>query len=345
MTARMRHEIIEGSPEANPAARAHSLTMVFNPNARKPKLKPPSLDNLRRAVGPSSCIHVTETLEELDRLMREWKEPDDTLCFYGGDGSIARGLTAWVRHQGENAQVPPVLAVRAGTINMLCSILGFHETVETTLERWSRNELTAIHRIPLMKVEVEGREPIYGFIFAWGVGFRFLREYYGRTPIPDVRDAVVVLLKAMAGALRPDADRTPFYRHENIRLAIDGVGVDAPLLRSLAVGTIARASLGIRPFAPVPIEAGSFHVNANGMSLPRVVWHSPTLLFGMGDNRRLAQELGNQLITRVGCKVLECELTEGFTMDGEMYEIEGKAKVKITPGPLVPFWTREGTPL
>jgi hypothetical protein len=35
-----------------------------------------------------------------------------------------------IRHQGESFALPPVLAVRAGTINMLCSILGFREKID-----------------------------------------------------------------------------------------------------------------------------------------------------------------------------------------------------------------------
>ena len=85
-------------------------------------------------------IHVTRNLGELDRLTRSWRREDETVCFFGGDGSIACGLTSLIRNQGEHFNLPPVLAVRAGTINMLCSVLGFRENPARTLERWHRND-------------------------------------------------------------------------------------------------------------------------------------------------------------------------------------------------------------
>ncbi len=317
----------------------HALTLVLNPNARKPKLKPPSLAQLKSALGPNSRIHVTRNLAELDRLMQTWKNEEETVCFYGGDGSIARGLTSLITHQGESFPLPPVLAVRAGTINMLCSLLGFREEVDRTLERWKGHKLNTLRQIPMLKVEVEGKPPHYGFIFSWGIGYRVLREYYARREIPDAMDGLAVLANTFFRACLPKASQTPMFKGLDLKMIIDGKPVPTEPLRSLAIGTIPRLSLGLRPFAPEPILPGGFHLAANSMPVGRVAIHAPTLLFQLGDQRKLARKMSRELISATGVREVRCELSEGFTMDGEMFELSAPARVKITAGPVVRFWT------
>ena len=317
----------------------HALTLVLNPHARKPRLRPPSVDVLQARLGPDSRIHVTQNLDELDQLMSAWSEEEETLCFYGGDGSIARGLTSLVRHQGEDFNLPPVLTVRAGTINMLCNILGFRESVDRTLARWTRRELSGQRLIPMLKVEVEGEPPQYGFIFAWGVGYRVLRDYYAKSEKPDVLDAVATMASTFAAALGPGADEHRLFRAENIDLRVDGLAC-AGSAHALTVGTIERLSLGIRPFPPEPIKAGGFHYSSNGMSLGRVALHSPSLLFGMGDLRSLEERYAGRLRSGANARELTCVLSEGFTMDGEMFELPEPRRVRLAPGPVVRFWTK-----
>lgn len=318
----------------------HALTLVLNPNARKPRLKPPSIEKLEKKLGPNSRIHITRDLEDLDRLMKSWKNEEETLCFYGGDGSIARGLTSLIRHKGESYRLPPVLTVRAGTINMLCSILGFREKVDTTFDRWTRNELNTLRQIPTLKVEVGNEPPQYGFIFSWGVGYRVLKQYYDRKHVPDAVDAMAVMTKTFLSAILPGADRSPMFKGQEIKLMVDGKSPGTEPVRSLLVGTIERLSLGIKPFAPKSVLPDGFHVSVNSMPLTQVAWHSPTLLFQLGDQRELTKKLGNKLFCDTQVKELRAELTEGFTMDGEMFELSRPTKVRISPGPVVQFWTK-----
>lgn len=295
---------------------------------------------------------MTRDLGDLDRLMGDLCESgkggelvptqslqETSLCFYGGDGSVSRGITALIRHQGEKATIPPVLVVRAGTINMLCSVLGHNEKVERTLNRWRVRGPETLKTIPTIKVQVEGRAPQYGFVFAWGLGFRVLKQYYARSASPDVFDAAVLALKTFLSGLRPDADLRPLFKSEDVNLKVDGKPISVGPLRALLAGTISRVSLGIKPFAPEPICPGSFHVSANGMSLVKIALHSPSLLFQLGDQRNLSRR-GHRLFSATQVQELNCELSEGFTLDGEMFEIEARSKVKISPGPIVRFWSQ-----
>lgn len=315
------------------------LRVVLNPNARGPRVKPPSLDELKQQLGPQSLIHVTPNLAELDRLMHECSNREETLCFFGGDGSIGRGLTSLIHHRGTEKCLPPVMAVPAGTINMLCNVLGLQGSVDETLSEWKSGELSTIREIPLMKIEVGDLPPRYGFVFVWGLGFRVLRRYYARSPHPSVWDGLVAFSQTMWDAVQPRADEKPLFRALDIGLALNGGAPTNLPLQSLTVGTIPRLSLGMRPFVPDAVNTGGFHATGHGLKIHQVVRHLPTIVFGLGDLRKLKCQ--EKLVVGAGVSRLECRLSEGFTLDGEMFELQEPTIVRITPGPVVRFWARK----
>jgi diacylglycerol kinase family enzyme len=320
------------------------LTLVLNPNARRLRQTAPTISELQDSLAPGSEIHLTRDLDELDKLMQD-KRPDaerQTLCFYGGDGSIARGLTSLIRHHGEDCRIPPVLVVRAGTINMLASVLGLHESVDRTLRRWNDGELRYLREIPLIKVEFGEEDPHYGFVFAWGAGFRVLRKYYARRSNPTAWDAAWIIAKDFSRDMMK-GDST-LFACENIGLKIgDAPPLDLPL-SSLAAGTIPRVSLGAKPFPPEPVLPGGFHYSANGMCASSILRHLPKLLLGFGDQRDIAKDGKTALVAGTQVSQIEAQISDGFTIDGEMFEIARKMAVKISSGPVVRFWTNTATP-
>jgi hypothetical protein len=150
---------------------------------------------------------------------------------------------------------------------------------------------------------------------------------------------MAVLAKSFFSACMPQAQKTAMFKPKDLKLVIDGRVIHADPMYSLALGTIDRLSLGIRPFAPEPILPGGFHISGNAMPVARVALNAATLLYQVGDQRKLARKVGKRLVTATGAQELRCELSEGFTMDGEMFPIEGTKRVRISAGPVVSFWT------
>jgi hypothetical protein len=318
------------------------MTLVLNPNARKMRLNSVSVEDFQSLLSPESDIHLTRDLEELDALMSNWKHGERTLCFFGGDGSISRGITSLIRQHGESFNLPPVLPVRAGTINMLCNVMGKREKAQKTLERWqSEREKLTIREVPTLRIQVEDEEPRYGFVFAWGIGHRVCNEYYSRTETPNAMDGAAVMTQAFLQAITPFNENLPLFKRENLRLRVEGAqAVDTPM-HSLVAGTIPRLSLGIRPFPPGEILPGGFSFSANGMPLYKVAALSPSLLFGIGDQNALKSAgFANQLVCGRQVKELECELTDGFTLDGEIFDLPKRSRVRFAAGPVVRFWSR-----
>ena len=144
--------------------------------------------------------------------------------------------------------------------------------------------------------------------------------------------------QAFLQAIKPFNEDLPLFKKERLQMRVDGGPPITEPLHTLTVGTISRTSLGIRPFPPGEITPGGFHFSANGMPLYKVAAYVPVLMFGFGDQSEL--DFGSQLVCGRQIKRLECVLAEGFTLDGEVIELEKPSRVTLSAGPVARFWTR-----
>ncbi|PRP93585.1 diacylglycerol kinase family protein [Enhygromyxa salina] len=316
---------------------APELVLVLNPNAGRVRKRMARSATATAVLNPR--LHLTSSLDELTELFRTKPvDASQTVCFYGGDGSIARGLSAMLACLGEDAPLPTILPVAAGTINVMGEYLGLSEPPFETLGRMAERGELVRRSIPSLKVEVEGHAPIYGFMFGWGVIYRVLEAYYARREHPTIADATLVMAQTFAQSLNPNAMDTPLFSRRGLRLCVDGedLGPSQPALHSLIVGVLERSTMGLRALPPEPIRAHRFHISGNGMRPAVVFRHSLMLLFGQGDQRELAVE--HPLVARANIGELGLELTEGYTLDGEMIALEGARACRISAGPIIPFW-------
>lgn len=317
--------------------RTPSLLMVLNPNAGRVRKRMPEGVQTTDDLNPR--LHLTASLDELDELFRARPvERAQTVCFYGGDGSIARGLSAMLNCLGEDAPLPTILPVAAGTINVMSEYLGLSEPPAETLARLSEDGQLVRRTIPSIKIEVEDHAPIYGFMFGWGVIYRVLESYYGRREQPTIADATLVMAQTFAQSMRPNALEMPLFSRHELGLIVDDehLGPSQPALHSLIVGVLERSTMGLRALPPEPIADRRFHISGNGMRPAAVFRHSLMLLFGQGDQRELAAE--HPLVARANVSELRLTLTDGYTLDGEMIAVEGARACTISAGPTVEFW-------
>ncbi|EDM78173.1 hypothetical protein PPSIR1_00530 [Plesiocystis pacifica SIR-1] len=317
-----------------------SLFLVLNPNAG-------SVRRLLRRQGADAGelnprLHLTANLDELTALFERLPvDRSQTVCFYGGDGTIARGLSAMINSLGPDAPRPVILPVAAGTINVLAEYLGFSESPELTLSRLP--DPTRLRRtlLPSLDIRVDGHEPIYGFMFAWGVGYRVLDSYYSRRDHPTVADAAVTMAQTFAQSLHPRASEQPVFARHDLAMVVDGQPLAAPAsqhrLHSLIVGTLAQTTMGFRPLPPEAVAPERFHFSGNGMAPAQCFRHSFPLLFARGDQRELEAEYA--LVARANVEELRFRIREGFTLDGEMVAVEGERDCCIRPGPMIEFWS------
>src|SRR4051812_22856783 len=113
------------------------IGIITNPHSKLNKRNPARMSLLGYILGAKGQLEVTNTLEDLGRVARDFKEKGVTiLAINGGDGTICRTLTAFIKEYGETGTpLPQVALLRGGTINVLANNLRIKGSPEQVLYR------------------------------------------------------------------------------------------------------------------------------------------------------------------------------------------------------------------
>ena len=153
------------------------IGIITNPHSKLNKRKPETPKLLGYILGEHGRLEVTQSLEDLQKVAERFRDSKiDILAINGGDGTISRTLTAFIKAYGDQP-LPKVALLRGGTINVLASNLKIRGTSPKILyrlcEAYSSDE--PLDTKSLATLEVGGH---YGFLFADGVACNFLEEFY-----------------------------------------------------------------------------------------------------------------------------------------------------------------------
>ena len=111
------------------------IGIITNPHSKLNKRNPQRTALLGYILGEKGRLEVTNNLDDLGRVAREFKSKNiGILAINGGDGTICRTLTAFIQVYG-NAPLPKVALLRGGTINVLANNLGIAGSPEQVLYR------------------------------------------------------------------------------------------------------------------------------------------------------------------------------------------------------------------
>jgi hypothetical protein len=163
----------------------------------------------------------------------------------------------------------------------------------------------------------------YGFSFATGLVFRAMQEYY-RRPNPGMPDA----LRASALPLWAVLTGRPFYANIQLDLATpDGPWMsESP--HTILASVFENPLLWFRPFAGQLGPPPAFHLAATSMRPREIATRMWSTFQGRCRHPRL--RTGSCLKATVRGNV-------GYVIDGDLYSVDGRVDVVITPGPPVRF--------
>lgn len=159
------------------------IGIITNPHSKLNKRNPARSALLGYILGEQGTLEVTNSLEDLGRVARDFKERRiELLAINGGDGTISRTLTAFLKEYGDQP-MPRIVLLRGGTINVLAQNLGIRGSPEQILYRLLEAHSTgaSLATRKVSTLEVEGN---FGFLFGNGTAAAFLKEYYKRKTGP-----------------------------------------------------------------------------------------------------------------------------------------------------------------
>ncbi len=170
-------------------------------------------------------------------------------------------------------------------------------------------------------MNIDGR---YGFLFANGVAFNFLKEYYsGSTPTPT--KAAAILSRAVLSAIRGGDFAKWLFRNFKAKITVDGAVWPYREYFMIVAATIDNLGFGFNPFVKVFDKPECFDIIGVLGSAMDVAKSLPSIRLGRPLNK-------NTYIDAAAIEVIfESEEPMKYTIDGDIYESGEKMMMKVGP--------------
>jgi diacylglycerol kinase family enzyme len=305
------------------------IGIVNNPRSRRNRRHPETGRRLRELLGSDGEVADASTPEELARALERFRsERIDLLGVNGGDGTAHVVLTAFARAY-DGAALPRLLLLPGGSMNTVADAHGIRGSPERVLwdvvtRRRAGLPLRAVDR-DLLRVQADGGDPRYGFIFGTGAAVAFLEAYYaaGRTS-PAAAGWLVV--RAIASALIDGPLAASIAVRERLRVTTDGDEWPDQAYLGVVAGSVPEIGFGFRVFARCDEQPGFFHAVGVTGSVAQVALSIPRIRRGRPWRRRVAlDEVARELVVSGDAP--------RFTVDGDLYA--ARREIRVATGPAV----------
>jgi len=303
------------------------IGVVVNPHAGRNRRSSDRADRLGDVLGAHGWVRETPSLEHLADVAAECRaRAVDVLGVCGGDGTLARTLSALVRVYGSDA-LPDIVPLRAGTVNTIARAMG--------CPAWQPERMLAeivatyVGGRPLdatehQLVRVNGND--YGFMVGAGVPVAFLRRYYDQ-PRQGKRAAARTLARLILSVvLRGPVARAMFAPMPAV-LRCDGALVPFTAYTVVYASTIEDIGLGFRPTYRAREQPGHVHVFAGTIGPGEFVRCLPAIKRGRPTH---SPKVYDALARSVR---VEFRQPTFYMVDGDI--MEPTAQITIEPGPVV----------
>lgn len=293
--------------------------------------------HIPQIVGGKGTVIETASLEEIDgALERILSQEERLICLNGGDGTVQRILTRIINLYGEETEDLPILfPMRGGTMNLLADNVGIKgkpdELCRQALQMdRSLGELPYVE-VPTLRVVREMGEKTereYGFFHGSGGLFRFHRVYYRDTKGGNLPAVKLVLMCLGSGIVKRGRYKDVFGMTP-MRVIVDDF--EMPCDSYIIVLAMIFKKM-LLTFNPLRDEGeGDFFFMACGLPLGKIFTSLHKLFWIRGDEPPFPKEVYyNQRASR-----LVLEGSEGYSFDGEVYELDEPYRLTIDLGPKV----------
>lgn len=303
-----------------------SIGVVLNPQAGRNRQAVDRAARLGDLLGPDSWVRETASLEQLADAAAECREREVGMVgVCGGDGTLARTITALVHEYGTDAPLPPILPLRAGTMNTVARAMGCSSWRPERMLAEIVDEQRRGAPLPLTEhqlVCINGRH--YGFMVGAGVPVEFLRYYYDQ-PRRGALGAVRTLIKLSSSALVGGRIIRQVFRPHAAHLTVDGESGPFDAYTVVYASTIEDIGLGFRPTYRAREQAGRFHVFAAAIGALNFIARLPAI--------RLARPTGSRQVHDVLGSHLRVEFRDPtlYMIDGDIMEPTTQLDVRLGP--------------
>jgi len=301
----------------------NKVGLIINPHARG--VRKMNIDPLEYFTGISggyADIRLTNSLAEVDSVIRDFKKmglPYVAVC--GGDGTSHHVLSRMISIYKKDP-VPPLLHLRAGTMNTQPRTINLKGKPGELLGRMvailKNNGSPRTFTRDTIRIDDK-----YGFIFGVGMTANFLHEYY-RGEGTGPKKAVKTIWKAIKG-VTVGGDVGTLFDRLNCTVTVDGTIVPHHDFIAVIATTVDDIGIGFRPMYRAYEKDGTFHILSVGCEPSDIVRNLVKIKRGKPIHHPyLFDSIARKAVITSEKKML-------YTVDGDMYEAEKKLVAEIGP--------------
>lgn len=299
------------------------IGVIVNPFSKQNRRNPDRINKLAYIVGSRGTVAATKNLIELEDVAVEFLDRGvEILALSGGDGTNHITITKFIEVY-QDRPLPKIALLRGGTMNTIADSIGIrgdsNQILFNIVEKYHNGQPLKTVRRNVMNID--GR---YGFLFANGVAFNFLKEYYsGGTPTPA--KAAIILSRAILSAMRGGDFAKWLFRKFRARISVDGRVWQYKEYFAILAATIDNLGFGFNPFVKVFDKPNCFDIVGVIGDAMDVVKTLPSL--------RLSRPLDNKVYIDAAAEevIFEAEEPMKYTIDGDIYESKERMVMKVGP--------------
>lgn len=303
------------------------IGIITNPHSRLNKSNPNNIKVLGYILGAQGRLEVTNTLEDLSRVALQFKEQEiSILAINGGDGTISRTLTAFIKIYGAQP-LPKVALLRGGTINVIALNLGIKgspdQILASLVEAYSAGEALPTTLLSTLQIG-----DTYGFLFGTGAAFDFLKEYYKRKSGP--LGAFLWCLAVWFNGWYQGPLYKNVIKEKTVNIFRENIANVRHKTISVMCSTVRKMPFGYPLFNKLKEHKRSLQCVSFTISPKEAIWRFPLIMIqGKYASKDYKYELLSDKI------LLSSEESIGYTLDGELYY--GNDSIELKLGPEVEF--------
>lgn len=296
------------------------IGVLINPYAKMIRKKKVYLNDFYALDKSIVNLKTTVELDEVDAIVHDFKnEQVSCIAIVGGDGTIHQILTKLIKIY-ENETLPPLLILKGGTMNLVSESLRVKGTAIQILER-------LVEAIKENKeIDIQKRDTIkindrYCFLFGLGVVTNYLNEVYKeeKGALANIRG----FFTAIEHSIHEPEENSIF---EGIKgdVYLDGKLVYEDFVSAILAGTVEYISHGMPALKKATSEKGKFHIIMTNLTKFALLKHL-YMVFGVSPYDE------NIISTLVSTVRIEAKQPFQYTMDGDLYESDGKLNIEVGP--------------
>jgi len=306
--------------------------LISNSNSKQNIKETLNIHILSSIIGGRNKCILKETidLEDLKQTLGFFKEQGvNIILSNGGDGTHQKLISYLINYYPEYS--PYIVPMMGGTMNMLPKNLNLDCSPYSTA-RWiklvvAKKTTPNIQKIPILKITINNKTH-YGFVFVAGCAYKILNLYYkydNRGPATAIKS----ILKPMAEMILYDKNKY-YFDYTNSSFVFNNEKTqNLPYLVTIA-SSIKTLILGFNPFGNLKANANEFYTMIDGE--PIIKDYNIAKFYRFSDHETWKEK-------RVVAKLnkLELDVEGGYTIDGEMFEVNEKTRVTIETGSEINF--------